>query len=169
MKYFVTIADREWTFNYSETDGKITDKNNAPIDYRFEALGNGRYLLILNGQAHIAYLKKNEEGYLVLMQGEEIEAKISDEHSKLIKELAHESGQEAGEQVIKAPIPGLVTQVLVEEGATLKKNSPLLTLEAMKMENVIKAPGDCVVEKIHVKPGETVQQGQPLVELLREG
>lgn len=49
-----------------------------------------------------------------------------------------------GEKVI-SPFPGLIKNLLVAEGATVKKDQPILVLEAMKMDNDIVAPCDGVV------------------------
>ena len=49
-----------------------------------------------------------------------------------------------GEKVL-APFPGLIKNLLVAEGATVKKDQPILVLEAMKMDNDIAAPCDGVV------------------------
>lgn len=64
---------------------------------------------------------------------------------------------------IKAPMPGLVLKVLVEEGAEVKKGENLFVLEAMKMENIIKAPADVTVKTIKIKPGDKVEKGQILM------
>ena len=49
-----------------------------------------------------------------------------------------------GEKVL-SPFPGLIKELLVAEGATVKKDQPILVLEAMKMDNEITAPRDGVV------------------------
>lgn len=49
-----------------------------------------------------------------------------------------------GEKVI-SPFPGLIKNLLVAEGASVKKDQPILVLEAMKMDNDIVAPCDGVV------------------------
>ena len=49
-----------------------------------------------------------------------------------------------GEKVL-SPFPGLIKNLLVAEGATVKKDQPILVLEAMKMDNEITAPCDGVV------------------------
>jgi len=65
---------------------------------------------------------------------------------------------------LKAPMPGLVLQVLVEEGAAVQKGDNLFVLEAMKMENIIKAPADVTVGSIKIKPGDKVEKGQILLQ-----
>jgi biotin carboxyl carrier protein len=64
---------------------------------------------------------------------------------------------------IKAPMPGLVLRIPINEGDSVSKGEGLLVLEAMKMENIIKSPGDVVVSKILVKPGQAVEKNQLLV------
>jgi biotin carboxyl carrier protein len=66
---------------------------------------------------------------------------------------------------VKAPMPGLVLKVLVEEGQDVEEDTPLLILEAMKMENVIKSPGSGKVENLQVEAGEKVEKGKMLVKI----
>ncbi len=54
------------------------------------------------------------------------------------------AGPVNGEKVF-SPFPGLIKNLLVAEGATVKKDQPILVLEAMKMDNDITAPCDGVV------------------------
>lgn len=65
---------------------------------------------------------------------------------------------------IMAPMPGLIIDVMVQEGALIKKGNPLLVLEAMKTENVIHAFKDTVITKISVAKGQQVSLNQLLME-----
>jgi biotin carboxyl carrier protein len=67
--------------------------------------------------------------------------------------------------IIKAMMPGRIARVLVEKGASVRRGTGLLVLEAMKMENEIPAPADGVVDEIFVKAGETVEGGADLLHL----
>ena len=64
---------------------------------------------------------------------------------------------------LKAPMPGLITQVLVEAGAVVKKDQVLLTLEAMKIEYSIRAPNDGVLTACYFQVGDQVKSGDELV------
>ena len=66
---------------------------------------------------------------------------------------------------VKAPIPGLVTRVLVERGDQVQAGQPLVMLEAMKMENEILAPRSGKVVELNAKVGKIVTLGELLVEL----
>ena len=66
---------------------------------------------------------------------------------------------------LAAPMPGKVLQVLVAAGAQVTKGTPLVVLEAMKMEHTISAPRDGRVAEIHYKAGEQVGEGAELLRL----
>jgi biotin carboxyl carrier protein len=66
---------------------------------------------------------------------------------------------------IKAPIPGLITRVMVAEGDEVQPGQPLLVLEAMKMENEIRAPHSGRVKTINVKSGQGVTLHEVLAEI----
>ena len=68
----------------------------------------------------------------------------------------------AGEPV-KAPMPGVVLKVQVQQGQAVKAGQVLVILEAMKMENEIVAPKDGTVAQIVAAKGASVESGAPLV------
>ncbi|WP_288391099.1 acetyl/propionyl/methylcrotonyl-CoA carboxylase subunit alpha [uncultured Acinetobacter sp.] len=65
---------------------------------------------------------------------------------------------------LKAPMPGVITQLLVGANHTVKKNDVLLTLEAMKMEYTIRAPKDGVILDAYFQVGDQVKAGDELVD-----
>ena len=71
----------------------------------------------------------------------------------------------SGDGRVKAPIPGLITRVLVEPGARVQAGQTLVVLEAMKMENEIRAPFEGVVGSISTTTGQTVVRNQVLAEV----
>ena len=73
-----------------------------------------------------------------------------------------ETEEQAGADKIAAPLPGTVVAVLAEEGATLEKGAPILTLEVMKMEQTLRAPYAGVLKSIKCKVGDIVQEGVEL-------
>ena len=66
---------------------------------------------------------------------------------------------------LEAPMPGVITKVMVVVGDDVTKGQPLLALEAMKMEHVIRAPRAGRVKSVSASPGQMVQSGTTLVEL----
>ncbi|MER2528519.1 MAG: acetyl/propionyl/methylcrotonyl-CoA carboxylase subunit alpha [Candidatus Competibacter denitrificans] len=75
------------------------------------------------------------------------------------------SGPEGG---LLAPMPGNVIALLVQQGAAVKKGTPLLILEAMKMEHTITAPTDGTIKAFRFAVGDQVSDGAELVEFEAE-
>jgi len=65
---------------------------------------------------------------------------------------------------LRAPMPGKVVTLMAEPGAIVEKGTPLLVLEAMKMEHTITAPRKGKVVSFHVAEGDQVVDGAELVE-----
>ena len=61
-------------------------------------------------------------------------------------------------------MPGLLIEVAVKSGQTVKAGGKLATIEAMKMENVLFAPRDVVVAALLAKEGESLAVGQAMIE-----
>lgn len=81
-------------------------------------------------------------------------------HFQLPKVAFGASG--AGGKGAVAPMSGRVVKVLVKDGEAVKKNAPLVIMEAMKMEHVIRAPADAVVDKVLFNTGDFVEGGKVL-------
>ena len=64
---------------------------------------------------------------------------------------------------LKAPMPGVVVDIMVGIGDAVVKDDPLVVLEAMKMENMLKSPSDGVISSINIKKGDTVEKNRVLV------
>jgi acetyl/propionyl-CoA carboxylase alpha subunit len=71
----------------------------------------------------------------------------------------------SGDGRLKAPIPGLITRVLVEPGQVVEMGETVLVLEAMKMENEIRASRAGTVTALHVTPGQSVARSAVLAEI----
>jgi biotin carboxyl carrier protein len=73
----------------------------------------------------------------------------------------------AGDGIVQSPLSGTIIEVRVKAGETVKSGTPLLSLEAMKMESEIIAPIDGRVQSIEVTAGQSVQEGQVLLTLTK--
>ena len=71
---------------------------------------------------------------------------------------------EANGKHVGAPMPGMVVTVAVKPGQKVRKGSPLLSIEAMKMETLLSADADAVIKAVHAKPGEVIGVKDLLVE-----
>lgn len=111
----------------------------------------------------VVELVKDEKTAVVKINGNIYTLNIEDQYDQLLKQLGMDNLAASKILQVKAPMPGLVLNVLVAEGDEIKKGDNLLVLEAMKMENMIKSPTDGVVKKIEVKQGDKVEKNELLV------
>jgi biotin carboxyl carrier protein len=76
---------------------------------------------------------------------------------------AKKAGGTGSEKIVKSPMPGRVVKVMAEVGQEIAAGTPLLVVEAMKMENEVKAKATGTIAEIFVKAGETVEANAKLV------
>ncbi|MBK6833730.1 MAG: acetyl-CoA carboxylase biotin carboxyl carrier protein subunit [Bacteroidetes bacterium] len=112
----------------------------------------------------IIKFNKEDKTALIKVNGTKYELKIADKFDELLKNLGMDNLAAKKVNNIKAPMPGLVLNILVEDGTVVKKGDALIVLEAMKMENILKSPTDGTVKKISVKKGVAVEKNQVLIE-----
>lgn len=67
--------------------------------------------------------------------------------------------------IIKAYIPGIISKIYIKKGSFVEKNTPLLVLEAMKMQNNIFSTFSGTVEEIYVKENDKVLKNQILLKI----
>jgi 3-methylcrotonyl-CoA carboxylase alpha subunit len=135
----LTIGEREFAFAYALND-------------------EGEINLTLDGvMSRTASVVEGHELYLRTRNGR-FELHWVDPFGGEAEELV-------GEDKIVAPLPGTVVALLAEEGATLEKGAPILTLEVMKMEQTLRAPFAGVLRAIKCKVGDIVQEGVELAEI----
>lgn len=132
--------------------------------------------LIKTGENHIHVIKDNKSFNISVVEADYInkqitldinghlyDVEINDDIDILLKGLGMNKPEQKITKDIKAPMPGLLTNIIVSSGETVKKGDILLVLEAMKMENNIKSPIDGVVKTIPVTKGNSVDKNEILI------
>ena len=135
----VTIGERQFSFSYTVNDeGEIDVTLDGVTSRVVPAIeGHELYLRTRNGRFELHW----------------------------VDPFGGDDEEQVGEDKIAAPLPGTVVAILAEEGATLEKGAPILTLEVMKMEQTLRAPFAGVLKKIKCKVGDIVQEGVELAEI----
>lgn len=67
------------------------------------------------------------------------------------------------EAVVRAPLPGAITAILVQPGDQVTRGQELVRLEAMKMINEVRAPRDGRIRSVPIIVGQAVEHGNVLV------
>jgi biotin carboxyl carrier protein len=102
----------------------------------------------------------------VELNGQVKQVRILRDLDVMIEKMGLNTKNATKQSLMVAPMPGLVTEIKITIGQHVEKGTPLLILEAMKMENVIAAPHDATVKEINVRVGQAVERGFPLLEFL---
>lgn len=143
-------------------DVDIVDENASFVLFNFEgeqysvnlgSLQDGKMVLNLKGKNRPVVLF--DTNYVV--DGQEFRIEAPKRSRKKTKVVDH--GQ------MKSPMPGKILKILVLVGDDVTPGTPLLVMEAMKMEHTIKASKAGKIEAIHFKEGDQVAGGVELIKL----
>ncbi len=104
-----------------------------------------------------------EKKFVLLVNGTRYEVELKDQFDLLLQSMGIGGASTKQLKDVKAPMPGLVLDILVEEGSTVAKGDAIVILEAMKMENVLKSPVDGVIKSVSITKGIAVEKNQVLV------
>ncbi|NNF01923.1 MAG: pyruvate carboxylase [Bacteroidia bacterium] len=125
-------------------------------------IGKGKTLIIrlLYVGTHIT--EQGKRSVYFRLNGQTRIIEVEDLNSGITK-VVHEKAR--GANHIGAPLQGLLSKVFVKEGEFVKQNTPLFTIEAMKMETTITAPGDLTLNKIVLGEGTMVEAEDLVLEV----
>lgn len=126
----------------------------------------GIFHIIKNNKSYTAeVLKANheEKNFVIRVNGNKYTVQLKDKYDDLLKELGIDNVSAKKVKEMKAPMPGLVVDIRVNEGDEIKKGDALVVLQAMKMENILKSPTDAIIKKIHIKKDNTIEKNQVLI------
>ncbi|MBL4675637.1 MAG: biotin/lipoyl-binding protein [Mucilaginibacter sp.] len=146
--------------------GSQLQLNGREVTADVKQLGDNLYHIINNKgsySAEVVSFDVHEKTAQIKVNNNIYTVTAKDQFDQLLDQMGLSNLMAAKVSDIKAPMPGLVLKVLVEEGADVKKGDNLFILEAMKMENIIKAPADVTIQTIKMKPGDKVEKGQVLM------
>ena len=110
-------------------------------------------------------LKHNNEdqSYIIKVNGNISTIRIMKPAEQTAEKLGINKNTTLNVNTLKAPMPGLILEILVTKSATVKKGDPIIILEAMKMENILTSPINGVIQDIEVKSQQTVEKNNVLI------
>lgn len=139
-------------------------------EYKYKINGNSYKVTIGNVEDNIAHVEVNGSSYEVEMEKRPVQKPIvkpvvrptpttpAPPTTQVVKPAAPVS-----KSGVKSPLPGVILDIKVSVGDSVKKGQTILILEAMKMENNINADKDGKVTAINVNSGDSVLEGTDLI------
>jgi 3-methylcrotonyl-CoA carboxylase alpha subunit len=137
-------------------DGFVFDLAGGAMRARGTLAADGRLAADLDGARLAAGIVRRGDELTVFVDG-------AAHRLQLYDPLAAAEAAEVTGGRMTAPMPGKVVDVRVTPGAKVKRGTPLLVLEAMKMEHTIAAPADGTVENVYYAVGDQVEEGAELI------
>lgn len=162
MKYLATLQNRTIEIEINADDEITIDGERLSVNFQ-PVMGQLLYSLLLRGASYEASVQSTSEGWQVLLQGQLYQVSVEDERQRRLRQASGAVEHTSGEFHLKAPMPGLVVAVPVEEGQEVEKGDDLIVLESMKMQNELKSPRAGTVSRVQVDLGDSVEQHQVLV------
>ncbi|HEY5674280.1 MAG TPA: acetyl/propionyl/methylcrotonyl-CoA carboxylase subunit alpha [Malonomonas sp.] len=148
-------TDLQVTMHY-RPDGYLFEMPSGSVEVSGRFAADGRLQATINGQQLTAQVVRRGLELTVLYAGSSHRLLLHDPHVEALEQ------EDAGGR-LTAPMPGKVIALLVEDGTWVKRGTPLVILEAMKMEHTINAPSDGTVTQMNFKAGMLVADGATLL------
>ena len=162
--YKINVND---TLQYEiENKGDQLFVNGAALKLDFSKINAAETHVLYNNRSfnvEVAELNAEDKSVKIKVNGNLYHLKVEDQFDQLLKQMGLDNLASNKVSEIKAPMPGLVLNVVAQEGTEVKKGDSLLVLEAMKMENILKSPADGLVKKILIAKGDKVEKNQVLI------
>ncbi len=159
-------VDNKFNFNLEKTKG-IWQLNDKDISFDMIELNKTSFHILKDNKSYnveIVNQNLSEKTFQIKVNNTLYTVSVRDKYDELLHQLGLDKAMVAKVVNIKAPMPGLVLNVLVSDGQEIKKGDALIVLEAMKMENILKSPADGIVKKVVAKKGTAVEKGQVWIE-----
>jgi biotin carboxyl carrier protein len=168
MLYYARVNGEEKRIKIEKKDdGYAVLINDEPYDVDIRQIASPNTLsLIVKNKCYEATITNTDRNLLVCISGEKFEIDLEDELEHLSTSPSlHQTGAELEE--VKAPMPGVVVSIEVEEGEELNVGSAIVIVEAMKMQNEISTVTPGKVKQVLVREGDIVDSRQTLVVIER--
>jgi biotin carboxyl carrier protein len=156
--YRISIADR--TYDVSIHDDEL-EVNGDRIKYDVDSLdGKGLHILRQPHRNIEAHVEANPSGTVdIQIDGNHLNAQVA------VGFQSSQANQSKNNGRILSPMPGLIIDIMVKIGDTVKQGETLIIQEAMKMQMKLRSPLDGIITAISTKPGDQVEKGILLVSI----
>lgn len=162
----VKVNNTEHQIEFDALDNSKGKLNGSDFSLDLIKVKEGSFHLLKNNKSFNIEIVKadySDKEFIIQINGNKYTLNVKDKFDLLLKDLGMENLASAKINEVKAPMPGLVLDILVQTGTEVKKGDPLMVLEAMKMENILKSPADGKVKKINVEKKQAVEKNQVLI------
>lgn len=141
--------------------------NSQPFKWDMVEIKDGNFHILYNNRSFNAEVLEADyqtKSFLIKINKSKYSISLKDRFDILLDQLGMSTANTAKINDLKAPMPGLIVDIKVQVGDTVKKGDTILILEAMKMENILKASGDGKIKAIKISAKQNVEKNQVMIE-----
>ncbi len=161
-KKFKTTINTTETLEISSKDANALNSS-SETENQFQIIYNAK-----NYKATLVAANFYKKTYTITINNNTYSITLQNELDNLINKMGFAISNSKIINAIKAPMPGLILDVLVKAEQEVQANDNLLILEAMKMENSIIAPRTGKIKKVTIQKGDAVIKNQLLIEFYED-
>jgi acetyl/propionyl-CoA carboxylase alpha subunit len=165
MRYISTIGEQEFSIEIIDDQNILVDGEPLAVD--FDAIGEQPvFSLLLGGKSYESYVYPEDGTIQVLLHGRAFPVRVEDEREKQLRMTFGRTKGEQAEYHLRAPMPGLVASILVDEGQQVQEGDVLVILESMKMQNELRSPRSGTVTRLQIKQGDRLNQQEIMLSVV---
>ncbi|TFH39070.1 MAG: acetyl-CoA carboxylase biotin carboxyl carrier protein subunit [Bacteroidia bacterium] len=163
-KLYVLHNKKKYSFKLPLSDTITIGSREYEIKIK-EDEKHGTYILWKNRRYPVEILQSKQNKYDILFNDISYSFTIETPFSMQRKRVLDKGRGKSDKEIIVAPMPGKIVEVLVREGADVSKGEAVIILEAMKMQNELQSPVDGKVILVNARADTNVNKDEILIEI----
>ncbi len=162
--YALSSGNRKFSFSLPLKNTIRIGKRNYEVQLKHDEK-YGTYILWKNRRYPVEIIRSRQNRYEILFNDISYTFTVETPFSLQRKKVLDKNKGKADKEIVKAPMPGKIIDVLVRDGSQVLRGEPIVILEAMKMQNEILSPINGTVLKIEARANTNVMKDDVLVEI----
>ncbi len=164
MEYNLKVGDnaKSLTIELGGEDRLSAVIGERSYDVSYTRISDHQIHLNINGRGHVVSVDGGADAKTVMIQGNCLFVEDTD---ALRQQGRKKRMLKQGPKEITPPMPAVVIQIMVSEGARVEKGQGIAVIAAMKMETTLYAPFDGTITSVNVDEGDKVMPGKRLVDI----
>jgi biotin carboxyl carrier protein len=166
MKFRASSDDDSFEFQiHNNGNNTVVSADEEKLTLQVSQISENGYSILCDGESFRVTVENESDEYRVAVNQYTYNITLTDGTKIILEEVGGGRANHTGE--LHAPIPGLVSSILVSQGESVSSGQRLIIIDAMKMENEITSPISGIVNVISVEVGSSVNKNELLLTIER--
>ncbi len=167
-KKYIAVSEKNKKYDIKSPLSNNVKINGKNVEIKIAGDENGfTYMVWKNKKYHVEIAEKSQNRYVILINGVSYNITVETPISYRRRKYLDKNKSANKTEHITAPMPGKIVDILVDENTKVNEGDPIITLEAMKMQNEIISHMQGTVSKIYVKNDDSVMKDDVLIEIIK--